>query len=231
VSEYQGEIISNLEAERRGIVYDRKFVSFLFDLNAEWVIDGAKFGNKTRFINHAATAQDGLNCEAKIFLVNGEHRIKFFALRDINPGEELLFNYGKKFAEKHGLDKKLPKVRDSTTKGVVMGEEALDLLDGMDVRRKNERGKMFAEKGTGRSGGTARKQQKARKSAPNLAMQTRARHGDDEEDTVDIEEDARLRRELEEAENDEEDYEEEGEGSVKERKSTRRRRKPLKYTR
>jgi histone-lysine N-methyltransferase EZH2 len=40
-------------------------------------------------------------------LVNGEHRIKFMALRDIGAGEELFFNYGKHFAEKQGLTKKL----------------------------------------------------------------------------------------------------------------------------
>ncbi|EPE33980.1 SET [Glarea lozoyensis ATCC 20868] len=212
VSEYKGEIISNLEADRRGIVYDRKYLSFLFDLNSEWVIDAARFGNKTRYFNHAATTADGLNIEAKIYWVNGEHRIKFVALRDIEPGEELLFNYGKKFAEKHGLDKKLPKVRESTKKGVVTGEEALDLLDGVDKRRKDQRG-VFAESGTGT--GMARKQQKARKSAPNLG-------GSDEEA-----EEERIRLELEEAEDDEEDYEEGGPP----RKSTRRRMRPLKYSR
>ncbi|EHL01745.1 putative Histone-lysine N-methyltransferase EZH2 [Glarea lozoyensis 74030] len=212
VSEYKGEIISNLEADRRGIVYDRKYLSFLFDLNSEWVIDAARFGNKTRYFNHAATTADGLNIEAKIYWVNGEHRIKFVALRDIEPGEELLFNYGKKFAEKHGLDKKLPKVRESTKKGVVTGEEALDLLDGVDKRRKDQRG-VFAESGTGT--GMARKQQKARKSAPNLG-------GSDEEA-----EEERIRLELEEAEDDEEDYEEGGPP----RKSTRRRMRPLKYRR
>ncbi|KAG4427515.1 hypothetical protein IFR05_017002, partial [Cadophora sp. M221] len=100
LSEYVGENISSEEAGRRGIVYDRKFLSFLFDLNQDRVIDAARLGNKTRFINHSSTAADGLNCEAKIVLVNGEHRIKFVALRDIDVGEELLFNYGKKFAEK-----------------------------------------------------------------------------------------------------------------------------------
>jgi hypothetical protein len=232
VSEYKGEVISNLEAERRGIVYDRKLVSFLFDLNSEWVIDAARFGNKTRYFNHAATAQDGLNCEAKIYLVNGEHRIKLFALRDIKVGEELLFNYGKKFAEKHGLDKKLPKVRESTKKGVVTGEEALDMLDGMHARRKDQRGKMFASKvSPSNGGGTARKQQKARKSAPNLVDHSRS-ESEEEDDRIDEAEEEGLRLALEEGENDEDDYEEDGNGNVvRSRKSTRHRKRPLKYTR
>ena len=93
-------------------------MSFLFDLNREWCIDAARLGNKTRFINHADNEKNGLNCEAKIVLVNGEHRIKFSALRDIATGEELLFNYGKKFAEKHGLSKILPKAKEGGKKGV-----------------------------------------------------------------------------------------------------------------
>jgi hypothetical protein len=120
-------------------------------LNSEWCIDAARFGNNTRFINHADSAADGLNCEAKILLVNGEHRIKFIALRDIAAGEELLFNYGKKFAEMHGLSAKLPKSNDRAKQGVVVGKEALDALDGMG-ESQGMRGRMTAIRGGHRSG-------------------------------------------------------------------------------
>jgi SET domain-containing protein len=136
-------------------------MSFLFDLNSEWCIDAARLGNKTRFINHADNEKNGLNCEAKIVLVNGEHRIKFSALRDIAVGEELLFNYGKKFAEKHGLSKILPKAKEGGKKGVLEGEEALDALDGMDNRKM--RGKMMAKRG-GHSG-SGRPKKRLRKAA------------------------------------------------------------------
>ena len=156
-------MISFNEAERRGIIYDRRYLSFLFDLNSEWAVDGARLGNESRFINHADDEKDGLNCEAKILLVNGEHRIKFIALRDITAGEELLFNYGKKFAEKHGLSKKLPKAKEGSKQGVVVGEEALEALDGLDSRNRVTRGKMTAIRGAhaGRKGAG-----KARKTAP-----------------------------------------------------------------
>ncbi|KAH7413057.1 hypothetical protein BKA64DRAFT_343964 [Cadophora sp. MPI-SDFR-AT-0126] len=152
LSEYSGENISSEEADRRGIVYDRKFLSFLFDLNKERVIDAARLGNKTRFINHSGSLADGLNCEAKIVLVNGEHRIKFVAIRDIDVGEELLFNYGKKFAEKQGLNKTLPKAKAGGKRGVLEGEEALDALDGMDQRKKGTREKINAIRGGGKVG-------------------------------------------------------------------------------
>ena len=94
--------------------------------------------------------------------MNGEHRIKFMALRDIKVGEELLFNYGKKFADKHGLNKKLPKAKDCSKGGVVVGEEALAALEGLNPASRETRGKMTAIRG-GHSGG---RNQKARKEAP-----------------------------------------------------------------
>lgn len=135
----------------------------MFDLNRDYVIDAARLGNNTRFINHADCEKDGLNCEAKIILVNGEHRIKFVALRDIKVGEELLFNYGKKFAEKHGLSKKLPKAKEGGKKGVLVGEEALDALDGVDDRKKSARVKVAAVRGRPR--GSRGRGNKMRKSA------------------------------------------------------------------
>ncbi|KAL5327773.1 hypothetical protein ACEPPN_005478 [Leptodophora sp. 'Broadleaf-Isolate-01'] len=165
LSEYAGENISSEEADRRGIVYDRKFLSFLFDLNQDRVIDAARLGNKTRFINHSSNAADGLNCEAKIVLVNGEHRIKFIALRDIDVGEELLFNYGKKFAEKQGLTKTLPKAKAGGKRGVLEGEEALDALDGMDQRKRGTREKINAIRGGTKPGDKKGQGSKMRKTA------------------------------------------------------------------
>jgi histone-lysine N-methyltransferase EZH2 len=97
-------------------------------------------------------------------LVNGEHRIKFIALRDINVGEELLFNYGKKFAEKQGLTKTLPKAKVGGKRGVLVGEEALDALDGMDQRKRVTRGKMNEIRG-GTGGAGKGKGGKMRKTA------------------------------------------------------------------
>lgn len=88
--------------------------------------------------------------------MNGEHRIKFVALRDIAVGEELLFNYGKKFAEKHGLSKKLPKAKEGGKKGVVVGEAALEALDG-----NRARGRMTAIRGGHRADRGGRKATKS----------------------------------------------------------------------
>lgn len=105
--------------------------------------------------------------------MNGEHRIKFMALRDIKVGEELLFNYGKKFADKHGLNKKLPKAKEGSKRGVVVGEEALEALDGLTPASRETRGKMTAIRGG--HGGRGRK---ARKMAPTKEPHVESEKGD-----------------------------------------------------
>lgn len=166
------------------------------------MIDAAQLGNKTRFMNHAANADDGLNCEAKIMLVNGEHRIKFTALRDIREGEELLFNYGEKFAEKQGLNKTLPKAGAGSKRGVLEGADALDALDGMDPRKRGTREKMDAIRG-----GKATKQVRGgrmRKSAlhPRPAVEADVEEEEEEESYMAPEDD-----EEEEEEDEDEDVE------------------------
>ncbi|ETN12566.1 hypothetical protein, variant 1 [Phytophthora nicotianae INRA-310] len=93
VYEYTGAMLSQDEAERRGLIYDKMEMSYLFDLNEDAVLDALRCGNKSKFINH-----DGVtpNCTAKVVSVCGVHHITIWALRDISVGEELMFDYGYK---------------------------------------------------------------------------------------------------------------------------------------
>jgi SET domain-containing protein len=101
IAEYVGEIISYAECGRRSEIYDKLKVSFIFDLNDEVVIDSYRYGNLERFINHS---KKNANCKPLVRLVNGEHRIGFFATKDLVAGVELFFDYGKEFTLKQGLE-------------------------------------------------------------------------------------------------------------------------------
>ncbi len=86
VIEYTGEIITDEEADRR---YDDEKMdrhhTFLFAVDVNHVIDGGRRGNLSRFINHSCDP----NCEAVI----EDNRVFIEALRTIEPGEELLYDY------------------------------------------------------------------------------------------------------------------------------------------
>lgn len=88
---FVGEIITQEETERRGIVYDKLNRSFIFALNTLQSLDATRKGNKAKFINH--NKDDG-NLVPRIMQVNGDHKVALIAKRAINVGEELSFDYG-----------------------------------------------------------------------------------------------------------------------------------------
>jgi len=93
IAEYVGEMITHEECESRGRVYDMAKSSYMFNLNEEYIVDAARLGGNIRFANHSSKP----NCQVKILLVNGDHRIGIYAKEKIQKGEELFFNYGKDF--------------------------------------------------------------------------------------------------------------------------------------
>lgn len=86
IIEYTGERISHAEANAR---YDEEAMqnphTVLFTVDRKTVIDAGAQGNEARYINHSCEP----NCEA----VKNKGHIYIEALRDIQPGEELTYDY------------------------------------------------------------------------------------------------------------------------------------------
>lgn len=86
IIEYTGERVTHAEADRR---YEGKAASdnhtFLFIVDKHTVIDAGVGGNAARFVNHSCEP----NCETVI----ENRRVFIHALRSIDPGEELAYDY------------------------------------------------------------------------------------------------------------------------------------------
>lgn len=105
IIEYVGEKITSEEGDER---YDDSAMgrhhTFLFSLDNGYVIDAAVGGNEARFINHSCDP----NCEA---IIEKGH-IYIDALRTIQPGEELAYDYAYERSDDHtDEDEKLYKCR------------------------------------------------------------------------------------------------------------------------
>jgi SET domain-containing protein len=92
VIEYVGELINKKVSEKRGLSQHAKSLKtgdaavYIFTLSKNFDIDGNVPWNTARLINHSCAP----NCEAWI----EGRKIFIHSLRDIEPGEELTFDYG-----------------------------------------------------------------------------------------------------------------------------------------
>lgn len=97
IIEYIGERITQEEADRR---YDDEAMerhhTFLFNLDDKAVLDAGTVHNESRYINHSCEP----NCEALI----DKGRIYVFALRTIEEGEELVYDYAYERTDDMGPD-------------------------------------------------------------------------------------------------------------------------------
>lgn len=86
VIEYYGKIVSDAEGEKIGGMY-------LFSLGNKTLILGATRKNTARYINHSCRP----NCEA----TGPANRVFIQTIRNIKPGEELTYDYGKEHFDEH----------------------------------------------------------------------------------------------------------------------------------
>jgi uncharacterized protein len=86
IIEYLGERVSHEEADRRYELKDENDShTFLFIVDSKTVIDAGVEGNDARFFNQSCDP----NCESTV----ENRRVFIDALRNIEPGEELTYDY------------------------------------------------------------------------------------------------------------------------------------------
>ena len=86
IIEYVGRPVTEEEA-------DRDQGKYLFEIGKNKTIDGNIKENLARYINHSCRP----NCEAD----GPTGRVFILALRNIKPGEELNYDYGKEYFDRH----------------------------------------------------------------------------------------------------------------------------------
>jgi SET domain-containing protein len=91
--EYAGERLTPEQAQARYPDDDDRHHTFLFAIDDEVVIDASVNGNEARFINHSCAP----NCDAVI----DDGRIWIETIHDIEPGEELAYDYAYILEERH----------------------------------------------------------------------------------------------------------------------------------
>ncbi|MFY8206473.1 MAG: SET domain-containing protein [Arenimonas sp.] len=101
IIEYKGLLRSHEEVDAAYDGEDETGHTFLFTLNEDFVIDANIKGNEARWINHSCDP----NCDSEhVDAENGDNskdRIEIKAIRDIQAGEELSYNYGIRLVERH----------------------------------------------------------------------------------------------------------------------------------
>ncbi|KRZ75660.1 N-lysine methyltransferase SETD8-B [Trichinella papuae] len=97
VVEYRGELIESAEAQRREERYQKNsrigcYMFYFYFKGKQYCLDATRESvHKGRLLNHSAK---GSNLKSKILEVNNRPHVIFLAKRDIEAGEELLYDYG-----------------------------------------------------------------------------------------------------------------------------------------
>jgi SET domain-containing protein len=82
IVEYKGPLLPTKEAEKA----ERRGNRYLYEINGRWTIDGSSRRNIARYANHS--------CNPNADTVDIRLRVFIRAMRNIKPGEEIVYDYG-----------------------------------------------------------------------------------------------------------------------------------------
>jgi SET domain-containing protein len=91
--EYAGERLTPRQADERYPDGDERHHTFLFAIDDDVVVDAAVNGNDARFLNHS--------CDPNCDVVIEDKRLWIETIRDVDPGEELVYDYAFVLPERH----------------------------------------------------------------------------------------------------------------------------------
>lgn len=99
IFEYIGEVINEPTFRRRMVQYDQEGIKhfYFMSLTKSEFVDATRKGNLGRFCNHSCNP----NCYVDKWVVGNKLRMGIFAIREIQAGEELVFNYN---VDRYGAD-------------------------------------------------------------------------------------------------------------------------------
>ena len=83
IVEYTGPLLTNAQCD--AMPENR----YWFEVNARWTIDGAPRSNVARYINHS--------CRPNADPMIRDRRIRIKAIKNIEPGEEITYDYGRDY--------------------------------------------------------------------------------------------------------------------------------------
>ena len=83
IVEYSGRRIPTATAQD---IERRRANKYMFEIDARWTIDGKARSNIARYANHS--------CNPNSETYNVKHRVFIRAMRNIKPGEEIVYDYG-----------------------------------------------------------------------------------------------------------------------------------------
>jgi hypothetical protein len=89
IEEYLGEVITEEECHSRMAKYSTNDCFYFAALENGYVLDASRYGSLARYANHHCNP----NCMLQKWIVNGAPRIVLQALKNIEIGEELTYNY------------------------------------------------------------------------------------------------------------------------------------------
>ena len=90
IMEYVGEVCSEKEFKLRMLhEYADDNHHYCLHMDGSTVIDGHRMGGECRFVNHSCNP----NCEMQKWSVNGCFRMALFSLEEIQPNDELTYDY------------------------------------------------------------------------------------------------------------------------------------------